>query len=117
MGMDDEAKEKRQKQHEKKKNRKAALGDEEKAIRDQLQEKSRHEVMSAMVPSATRKGAAQNKGKNQKKKMSWVKKVKKHMQKNMKKKALGDVAKEKLSKKKTSMGAPRWMGGEGQGHQ
>ena len=56
---------------------------EKRAIRDQLQQGSSHEVKSAMVPSATRRGAAQNKGKD-KKKMSWMKKAKKHMQKNMK---------------------------------
>ena len=105
--MSDEAKEKRHVANKRKKNRKVvrdaakALGDaEKKAIRDQLQQGSRHEVMSAMVPSATRKGSAQNKDKKKVKNMNWMKKVKKHMQKHMKKKALEDVAKETLSKKK-----------------
>ena len=83
--MSDEAKEKRKKKDQKVKKRKAmrdaakGLDDEEKtAIRDQLQERSRHEVLSSMVPSATRKGS-QNKKKD--KKISFMKKVKKNYQK------------------------------------
>ena len=93
--MSDEAKRKREKQNERKKNRKI-VRDAAKALGDE-RERSRHEVMSAMVPSATRKEAGQDK---KKKKKSWMKKAKKHMQKNMKNKALENVAKEKLSKKK-----------------
>ena len=101
--MSDEAKEKRKKKDQKVKKRKAmrdaakGLDDEEKkAIRDQLQERSRNEVLSSMVPSATRKGS-QNKKKD--KKISFMKKVKKNYQKQMKKKALGDKVKEKALEK------------------